>query len=147
MNEAVYSGKQLELFEKCNEPQTDNSPNTLYGRMCPELSAVTEEMILEPCSKKSDKVKFLFLQMGNGQMQDWLACRDVKLRGECLTLNIGECPNEESASSLSQILQSDVPEKYYLSARACQGILRRAKERGKELPEILKEVLERQAIA
>ena len=31
--------------------------------------------------------------------------------------------------------------KYYLSKRACEGILRRAKERGKELPEILKQAL------
>jgi hypothetical protein len=40
---------------------------------------------------------------------------------------------------------TDVPEKYYLSAKACQGILRRAKERGKELPEELRIALERQA--
>ena len=34
--------------------------------------------------------------------------------------------------------------KYYLSARACLGILRRAEKRGKELPKELKEALERQ---
>lgn len=38
-----------------------------------------------------------------------------------------------------------VPEKYYLSSKACIGILRRASERGKELPEVLKRALERQA--
>ncbi len=38
-----------------------------------------------------------------------------------------------------------VPEKYYLSPKACQGILRRASARGKELPAILKKALERQA--
>jgi len=61
--------------------------------------------------------------------------------------NIGESPNVDVASSLSRILQplEDVPEKYYLSAKACLGILRRAKERGKELPEELKIALERQA--
>lgn len=37
--------------------------------------------------------------------------------------------------------------KYYLSPKACQGILRRASERGKELPEILKKALIRQASA
>ena len=31
--------------------------------------------------------------------------------------------------------------KYYLSARACEGILRRADKRGKELPEVLKQAL------
>jgi hypothetical protein len=30
-----------------------------------------------------------------------------------------------------------VPEKYYLTSRACEGILRRAASRGKRLPEIL----------
>ena len=36
-------------------------------------------------------------------------------------------------------------EKYYLSPKACLGILRRASVRGKELPEVLKKALERQA--
>ena len=40
-----------------------------------------------------------------------------------------------------------VPEKYYLSPKACQGILLRASVRGKELPEVLKKALERQACA
>lgn len=35
--------------------------------------------------------------------------------------------------------------KYYLSPKACLGILRRASVRGKELPELLKKALERQA--
>ena len=38
----------------------------------------------------------------------------------------GESPSEENASTLSQILQAGVPEKYYLSPKACLGILRRA---------------------
>ena len=35
---------------------------------------------------------------------------------------------------MSRILLADVPRKYYLSRRACRGILRRARERGKPLP-------------
>ena len=42
-------------------------------------------------------------------------------------------------------LLAEVPEKYYLSPKACLGILRRASVRGKELPEVLKKALERQA--
>ena len=57
-------------------------------------------------------------------------------------LNTGECPNEENASILWQILQEDAPEKYYLSAKACEGILRRAEKRGKQLPPMLREALE-----
>lgn len=65
--------------------------------------------------------------------------------GECLMHNTGESPREENASSLSQILIANAPEKYCLSPRACRGILQRASKRGKELPPLLKAALERQA--
>lgn len=57
-------------------------------------------------------------------------------------LNIGESPNVAAESTLSQILEGNAPEKYYLSARACEGILKRAERRGKELPPMLREALE-----
>lgn len=66
-------------------------------------------------------------------------------RGDALTLNTGVSPREEKGSSLSRILQAEPPTKYYLSQKACLGILRRASERGKELPEKLKRALEIQA--
>ena len=66
---------------------------------------------------------------------------------EFLTLNGGAYPKGENASTLSQILQTTVPQKYYLSPKACLGILRRASVRGKELPPVLKAALERQAAA
>lgn len=46
---------------------------------------------------------------------------------------------------MSWILQDHPPKRYYLTRKACQGILRRASERGKELPEKLKRALEIQA--
>lgn len=49
-------------------------------------------------------------------------------------------------STLSQILEAHVPEKYFLSAQACRGILNRAQRRGKELPPMLKEALEMQSV-
>ena len=54
-------------------------------------------------------------------------------------------PSDEKESSLSQILQAEVPSRYYLTPKACRGILRRADERGKELPQKLKRALEIQA--
>ena len=60
-------------------------------------------------------------------------------------LNFGEYPREENVSNLSQILQDGVPEKYYLSQKACLGILRRASVRGKKLPTVLQRALEKQA--
>lgn len=50
-------------------------------------------------------------------------------------------PSDARESTLSQILEANVPEKYFLSAKACAGILRRAEKRGKELPPMLKEAL------
>lgn len=61
--------------------------------------------------------------------------------GDSLTLNIGEFPREENVSLLSWILEDNVPQKYYLSARACQGILTRASRRGKPLPDILRQAI------
>lgn len=61
--------------------------------------------------------------------------------GGSLTLNFGESPNVENVSILSMILEADVPDKYYLSAKACWGIIRRAEERQKEIPLILKVAL------
>ena len=66
-------------------------------------------------------------------------------RGGASTLNTGVSPKDAKESSLSQILQADPPLKYYLSPKACLGILRRAFERGKELPQKLERALRIQA--
>ena len=66
-------------------------------------------------------------------------------RGGASTLNTGVSPKDAKESSLSQILQADPPLKYYLSPKACLGILRRAVERGKELPKKLERALRIQA--
>ena len=64
--------------------------------------------------------------------------------GARLTLNFGESRNDAAAVTLSSILMANVPAKYYLTSRACEGILRRASARGKALPEILRLALEAQ---
>ena len=52
-----------------------------------------------------------------------------------LTLNTSEFPSAAAVPSLSDILETgNVPRRYYLSATACKGILRRADKRGKALP-------------
>ena len=66
-------------------------------------------------------------------------------RGGASTLKTGVSPRDAKESSLSQILQADPPLKYYLSPKACLGILRRAFERGKELPKKLERALKIQA--
>ena len=83
----------------------------------------------------------------DGRAQVLLPDPKDKLRGECSTLNISECPNDARESSLSLVLERISPTpKYFLSARACEGILRRAETRGKTLPPLLKAALERSAV-
>lgn len=66
-------------------------------------------------------------------------------RGDASMLNTGVSPREGKESSLWQILEERPHPRYYLTKKACLGILRRSAERGKELPPQLKEALEIQA--
>ena len=88
---------------------------------------------------------FLDLRTGAGNIlgpyweidPPWLGCGG--------TLNTSECPKDAVESSLSAILQDSVPSKYYLTRKACLGILRRAREREKDLPPQLELALKAQA--
>jgi hypothetical protein len=62
--------------------------------------------------------------------------------GGFLTLNTSEFPSAAAVCSLSEVLEADVAPKFYLSPKACQGILRRAAKRGKALPEHLRAALD-----
>lgn len=63
-------------------------------------------------------------------------------RGGYLTRATSESPNAVDVCSLSAVLESQfVPRKYWLSARAAAGILRRAEKRGKDLPPALRQAL------
>ena len=65
--------------------------------------------------------------------------------GECSTLNSTEWHSAAAVCSLSSTLETgDVPPRYYLSEKACAGIIRRAKQKGKPLPEVLSAALQAQ---
>jgi len=89
-----------------------------------ELSQATEDEILGWC------------------FGEWRSVGRWTSRGEFWTLNGSEWPKGGGACSLSQILETSVPAKFYLSRRACKGILRRAEKRGKVLPQELRDALE-----
>ena len=62
--------------------------------------------------------------------------------GECWTRNTSESPKDAVVSLLSHVLEtSEVPQKFFLSPKACAGILRRAEKRGKVLPPQLEAAL------
>ena len=65
------------------------------------------------------------------------------LPGEFSTLNTSEWPNDAVVCSLSSVLDpaQSIPSRFFLSSKACAGILRRAEKRGKELPPLLLEAL------
>lgn len=103
----------------------------------------SDESSKKSAASKKQTYQFLDLRSGATQEKSWATVSAS--HGGCSTRNIGEFPSVENVSTLSEILQVNVPEKYYLSPRACEGILRRASRRGKELPAILKQALDRQA--
>ena len=82
---------------------------------------------------------FLDLRSGaaSGLVQGALWETDTAWLGELSMLSFGECPRDEEESLLWQILEGGKLEKYYLSETACLGVLRRAVNRGKALPELL----------
>ena len=137
-NETV---EQLTLFDQ----------DLWCGKTCPELSPAQTARTSGRSSRKSSAlstvpVMCLDLSPGAG---DLLGLSYWELNSAWLgvswTLNSGESPKEGVVSSLSQILEDSPQPKYYLSKTACLGILRRAEERGKELPVQLKAALEVQA--
>lgn len=123
----------------------ENTLNILFGKTSTELSQVIKGLTLEPYLKKSQKPKFQCLDLADGRTPEWLEGGQPTFHGVSWMPSIGEYPSAERESTLWEIIEMDVPLKYYLSPKACSGILRRAAKRGKELPKPLKEALERQA--
>ena len=105
------------------------------------------EKILESCSKRPQELSIqtpLFLDLRTGAPGLILGVfwqTDGLSLGEYMTHSFGECPKDARESRLSQILEDKPHPKYCLSGKACQGILNRAKKRGKELPKILEDAL------
>ena len=120
---------------------------SLFGRTCPEPFPATTERTSGQCWKNLpalDKQTLLFLDLrggADGAKPEQSPETDGLWRGDSWTVNISEWPSAESVSILSSTLEVNAPEKYYLSARACKGILTRASRRGKKLPELLQTAL------
>ena len=123
--------------------------DTWSGRTCRERSAPTTEKTSPQSSKKrsgsSSRKPPLFLCLKkDGPQADASWETDGALLGVYSMHSFGESPRDGVESHLSQILEDNPHPKYYLSAKACQGILNRAARRGKDLPEALRKALEAQ---
>ena len=109
-------------------------------------AASPPEVTFRPCLKRSQKPRFLFLALENGQTPEWCEAEALISLGACTMPNISERHSDAGESFLSWILEGDAPAKYSLSPKACAGILRRAERRGKALPPMLKTALEQQIL-
>jgi hypothetical protein len=101
------------------------------GKTSPAFCRRTEEGLLEPSSGR-----WANSGMG-GPTESWT-------RSMCeWTDTLVPSPSDGGVCSLSHVLEDsrDVPERFYLSPKACVGILRRAERRGKALPPLLLEAL------
>ena len=134
-----------------------------YTKTSKECSAQTKEGTSKQYSRKSQGSRSqivptcLCLKVtGSGANADayTMSWEDGALLGDYMmpssggqpTLLLDECSSSEPhngvvVSRLSQILEECAPQKYYLSEKACIGILRRASRRGKPLPEALETAL------
>lgn len=91
-------------------------PGGSYGKTSPELFRLAEDGTSGHSSGR------------------WMNA-GITSHGECLMLDFSECPSDDVESSLSDILETGaIPQRYFLSAKACEGILRRAENRGKAMP-------------
>ena len=138
-----YEDEQVSMF----------APDSCAGKMSPVHSPVGSKREMTSGSswrKHSELVyqEFMFLKiiLGDGDIlgQPYWEILSPYV-GESSTLNTGVSPRVARGSSLWQILEPHPQRKYYLSRKACLGILRRARKRGKELPATLKLALEMQS--
>ena len=121
----------------------DNIHAMHCGRTSPVRypAASPPEVTFRPCLKRSQKPRFLFLDLASGRVLVWCEAEALISLGACTTPNISERHSDAGESFLSWILEGDAPVKYSLSPKACAGILRRAERRGKALPPMLREAL------
>ena len=121
-----------------------NIRNSRSLRTLSALCHPQEDMTLSLCLRRSQRPKFQFLALDDGQTPEWYEAEALISLGACMTPNISEQHSGAGVCSLSQILEENPQEKYSLSPKACAGILRRVERRGKDLPPLLRLALEYQ---
>src|SRR5690625_5880893 len=95
---------------------------SLFGKTSWELFHQITGWILKPCWSRSQIPKFQCLLLESGQKLEWSEGKMLMCAGDCWMPGIGESPHflkEEDVSSSWQILEEDVPGKYYLKPANC----------------------------
>jgi hypothetical protein len=123
----------------------DSNPDGSFGKTFPEfipLGQVTRQVRWE--SKQDQDGKWMWSKrVISHQSLERFQNSGMAVHGEFLTLNTLEFPNDAVESSLLDVLETgEVPQRFFLSPVACQGILRRAAKRNRTLPPSLQQALE-----
>jgi len=131
---------------------TNSDANGLCGKTSPAHSVPITGEISQPYypSLPDARLKSPNRDLIQPDLFALLDGTDTAWHGECWTLalsgrpdSLGASPSDAADSSLSDILVTGpVPPKYFLTAKACEGILRRSDRRGRPLPPILKKALQ-----
>lgn len=122
----------------------------LFGKTSPASSRRKTTPSAASSEGSSGAMKPLKLKAGSGIKQAFSVAKPSEWVIESSTPNtlawlrgVGEFFSLPCLVNLSSVLESGpVHQRYFLSAKACSGILRRAERRGKELPEQLRLALQ-----
>ena len=155
---------QINWFSQMEMEDPGSDQDTQSTKMYREPSVPTTEKTGRRSSRKasgssSRKLPLFLYLKGDGPQKEWHMGTDGPLPTAFMMRNTSEFHKGGNGypllwtikgtlpvrSCLTSILERSADPKYNLSAKACQGILNRAERRGKELPEILKAALLRQA--
>ena len=141
--QTYFEGDQVSLFDQDTSAGKTSWAYSAQVRRTGRISGLSWRKLLDYIAPD---YQFLDLSSDAGNLlgqYEWTT--RSALHGGCWLRNTGPSPRDAIESFLSQILEDTPLPKYYLSRKACLGILRRAAERGKGLPPQLKDALELQA--
>ena len=128
---------QLTLFEhEAENPRASSFGKTYLEPYRPETMLSDAFWLALPA-----RICHYSRQGANGRTRVVCMVPKEQSRGGFSIPNISAWPNDATVCSLSQVLEPSVPQKYFLSAKAAAGILRRAEKRAKILPDTLRRAL------
>jgi len=107
------------------------APSGWFGRTSPVSCLFEADGTLVPSSGR-------WQNSGTGSLTEFLTLNTCEWTG------FGEpSHSDDGVSFLSEIVETgDLPQRFFLTRKACEGILRRAEKRGRVLPAALHEALE-----
>ena len=141
--QTYFEGDQVSLFDQDTSAGRTFQAASAQARRTGRISGLSWRKLLDYIAPD---YQFLDLSSDAGNLlgqYEWTT--RSALHGGCWLRNTGPSPRDAIESFLSQILEDHPPKKYYLTTAACLGILRRAEERGKPLPQALDTALRIQA--